>query len=156
MPASAECPEQRKLRQRYVAALRAYREAVPTRDAVSTRREFDEAYERAEVVRLSYLSARFELCYHLERHGCAAIEQGIRLVVDLPATGNTNDALFIILSAYVAVIVLLIAAGPAWAWIQLWRKEWRERRRRIEEFRASPGGWPSILRLLPPPRRRHK
>jgi len=74
MQASAECPEQRKLRQRYLAAVRAYRQMVPTLDAVSTRREFDEAYQRAEAVRLSYLRARFELRNHVERHGCAEIE----------------------------------------------------------------------------------
>jgi hypothetical protein len=31
-------------------------------------------------------------------------------------------ALFLVLSTYVAVILLLIAAGPLWAWIQLWRR----------------------------------
>jgi hypothetical protein len=31
-------------------------------------------------------------------------------------------ALFIVLSTYVAVILLAIAAGPLWAWIAPWRK----------------------------------
>jgi hypothetical protein len=31
-------------------------------------------------------------------------------------------ALFAILSAYFAVILLLLAAGPLWAWIAVWRK----------------------------------
>jgi hypothetical protein len=47
---------------------------VPTPDAVSTRREFEEAYERAEGVRVAFIRARFELRDHIERHGCAEIE----------------------------------------------------------------------------------
>jgi len=74
MAPSAQCVEQRKLRRRYLAALRAYRQMVPALDDVSTRREFDLAYERAEGARVAFIRSRFELRDHLERHGCAAIE----------------------------------------------------------------------------------
>ena len=74
MPPVSACPEQRILRRRYLAELRAYRQMVPALDAVSTRREFEEAYERAEGVRIAFIHARFELRDHIKRHGCAAIE----------------------------------------------------------------------------------
>jgi hypothetical protein len=38
-------------------------------------------------------------------------------------------ALFIVLSTYLAAILLLLAAGPVWTWIQLRRKRldrWRK------------------------------
>jgi hypothetical protein len=71
---SGECPEQQRLRRRYLAALGAYRQMVPALDDVSTRREFEEAYEHAEEVRLALIRARFDLRHHVEQHGCAAIE----------------------------------------------------------------------------------
>jgi len=37
-------------------------------------------------------------------------------------------ALFIGLSIYVAAILLLVAAGPLWAWVALWRKRLDRRR----------------------------
>jgi hypothetical protein len=36
--------------------------------------------------------------------------------------------LFIFLSAYIAVILLLLAAGPLWAWVALLRKQLGRRR----------------------------
>ena len=71
---SAECVEQRGLRERYLAALRTYLEMVPALDTVSTPREFEEAYERAEGVRAVFIHAGLELRDHIERHGCAPIE----------------------------------------------------------------------------------
>jgi hypothetical protein len=44
---------------------------IPVLDAVSTRDEFEEAYERAEGVRVAFVGTRFELRDHIERHGCA-------------------------------------------------------------------------------------
>jgi hypothetical protein len=45
--------------------------------------------------------------------------------------------LFVFASVYVAIVLLLLAAGPLWAWVALWRKEWRKRRQRVEEFREQ-------------------
>jgi len=47
---------------------------IPALDTALTRGEFEEAYERAEGVRVAFVGARFELRDHMERHGCAAIE----------------------------------------------------------------------------------
>ena len=71
---SAECPEHQKLLERYLAALRAYGQMVPSMDVFSTRREFEEAYERAEEERIALIRARFDLRHHIERHGCAVKE----------------------------------------------------------------------------------
>ena len=73
MAPTCACPEQRILWQRYLTALRIYRHMIPVLDAVSTRDEFEEAYERAEGVRVAFVGTRFELRDHIERHGCAAI-----------------------------------------------------------------------------------
>ena len=74
MPPSGECPEQQELRRQYLSALSAYRKMVPARDDVSTRREFEEACERAEEVRIALIRARFNLRHHIQQHACAAIE----------------------------------------------------------------------------------
>ena len=74
MPPSDECVEQRRLWERYLAALRAYLERVPALDALSTPREVGEAYERAEGVREVLFFASVALRDHIARHGCAAIE----------------------------------------------------------------------------------
>jgi hypothetical protein len=71
---SGECPEQQELRRQYLSALSAYRKMVPARDDVSTRREFEEAYERAEEGRMALIRARFNLRHHIQQHACAAIE----------------------------------------------------------------------------------
>jgi hypothetical protein len=69
LPAS-ECAEQRMLREKYKAALKTYWEMVPTLDIASTHLDFEEAYERAEGVRLLFARAKTELMDHIRQHGC--------------------------------------------------------------------------------------
>jgi len=71
MLVSTECSEQRKLRARYLAVLRAYGQTVPALDAASTSDAFEEAYERADVLRLLFVHARSDLDSHIREHGCA-------------------------------------------------------------------------------------
>jgi hypothetical protein len=63
------CPEQQRLRDRYQTAIRAYKEMISALDGVSSHREFDEVYERAEGVRL-FDVAREEHRKHLLLDGC--------------------------------------------------------------------------------------
>ena len=71
---TSECAQERTLRQRYDAALKAYREMIAALGGVSGR-EFEDAYERAEGTRLRFVRARFDLRYHIQEHGCVLVEE---------------------------------------------------------------------------------
>ena len=71
---TSECAEERALRERYDAALKAYRETVVALSGASGR-EFEDAYERAEGTRLRFVRARFDLRYHIQEHGCVLVEE---------------------------------------------------------------------------------
>ena len=73
LPAS-KCSEEWALRERYSAALEAYRKQVTTLNAVSTDAEFEDAYERAETERVLFVRARFLHRYHIQEHGCVVEE----------------------------------------------------------------------------------
>ena len=66
----SECSEKERLRRRCRAYLLVYWETMHRLDLVSTHREFEEAHERAQGVRLLFLGARAELHSHMEQHGC--------------------------------------------------------------------------------------
>ena len=68
----SDCPELLQLRTMYANAIRAYRDVIAILDHVSTDREFEQAYERAEAARLLFIRARFNLLYHIQEHGCVA------------------------------------------------------------------------------------
>jgi hypothetical protein len=70
MVPSSACLQQQILREQYLSALRAYRQMIPALDAVSTSRGFDEAFERAELVRLLFVAARNDLNNHVKKHSC--------------------------------------------------------------------------------------
>ena len=67
---TSECAEQKLLRERYSATLKAYWEMVTALDSVSTHNEFQEAYERAEGIRLLFVRTRSDLVDHIREHGC--------------------------------------------------------------------------------------
>ena len=69
------CPEQRTLRERYLAALRIYRDMIPILDAASTPREFEKGYEHAEAARWLFLRTRSDLHDHIQQHGCVVVEE---------------------------------------------------------------------------------
>jgi hypothetical protein len=71
---TSKCAEERALRERYDAALKAYRKIVTALDGVSGR-EFEDAYERAEGIHLLFVRARFDLRYHIQEHGCVVVEE---------------------------------------------------------------------------------
>ena len=73
LPAS-ECDEERALRERYKAALNAYRERATAMSGLSTDAEFEDAYERAEAERVLFVQARFHHRYHIQQHGCVVVE----------------------------------------------------------------------------------
>jgi hypothetical protein len=72
---AAGCPEQQTLRERYLAALRVYRDMIPILDAASTPREFETAYEHAEAARWLFLRTRSDLYNHTQQHACAVVEE---------------------------------------------------------------------------------
>jgi len=72
---TSECAEQKLLRERYNAALKAYWEMVTALDIVSNHSEFQEAYERAEGVRLLFVRTRIDLLHHIREHGCDLPQQ---------------------------------------------------------------------------------
>jgi hypothetical protein len=72
---TSECAEERALRERYDAALKAYRETVVALSGASGR-EFEDAYERAEGIRLLFVHARFQHRYHIQEHGCVVVGEG--------------------------------------------------------------------------------
>lgn len=74
LPAS-ECTEERALRERYNAAIKAYREQITALEGTSTNAEFEIAYERAEAERLIFVHARFLHRYHIQEHGCMLAEE---------------------------------------------------------------------------------
>ena len=54
----------------YDASIRAYQGLIAILEHVSTDREFEQAYERAEGARLLFVRTRFNLLYHIQEHGC--------------------------------------------------------------------------------------
>ena len=74
----SECPEERVLRDRYYAAVKAYGEKITALASVSTNEEFENAYELAEGARLQFVNARFHLRYHIQKHSCVALEESAR------------------------------------------------------------------------------
>jgi hypothetical protein len=72
---TSECREERRLRERYNATIKAYRERLAALNGVSTNAEFEDAYEHAEIERLQFVRARFHLRYHIQDHGCVVAEE---------------------------------------------------------------------------------
>jgi hypothetical protein len=75
MHPSSECEIQRVLRENYYAALVTYWEMVTALESASTSQEFQETYERAEGVRLIFVSARLDLESHIREHDCLIFEK---------------------------------------------------------------------------------
>jgi hypothetical protein len=74
MRPASECAEERALREMYNAAIKVYREQITALERTSTNAEFENAYERAEAERLIFVHARFIHRYHIQEHGCVAVE----------------------------------------------------------------------------------
>jgi len=54
----------------YRVAVRAYIAVAIALDGLSSHQEFEEAYQRAEEVRLEFEHARADLNQHMQEHGC--------------------------------------------------------------------------------------
>ncbi len=54
----------------YSVAVRAYIAVAIALDGLSSHQEFEEAYQRAEEVRLEFEHARADLNQHMQEHGC--------------------------------------------------------------------------------------
>jgi hypothetical protein len=75
MVPTSDCPEQQRLWGRYNTAVIAYWEMVAALERVSTPREFVDAHERVEGMRLQLARALSDLSKHIQGHGCALVEE---------------------------------------------------------------------------------
>ena len=76
MLSSSDCPQQKFLRDKYFAAMQAYRDMIPAMTLASgNRQDFEQAYTRAEDVRWSFVRARVELERHMQEHGCSLVAE---------------------------------------------------------------------------------
>jgi hypothetical protein len=85
------CAEERVLQERYQAALRSYWEGLTALEAVSNYKDFIEAYERAEGVRLLFARAKLELENHTREHGCSMLidEEAVELFTNSGLAAET-------------------------------------------------------------------
>ena len=76
MTSTSACVERERLRERYKAAIRAYRDMITVLDYVLSQREFEETYEVAEKARWEFVRARVALQGHVAEHGCSLLANG--------------------------------------------------------------------------------